>query len=80
MFTVTCADLRTCYLFFCVSACLLEQQCVHRLEQLTFFTFKDLVLADDERYAAVIDCEHLGVGEAFAKLCFLVCQCYFSGC
>lgn len=53
---------------------------IHRLEQLPFFTFKDLLLADDERYAAGIDCEHLSAGEAFAKLCFLMCQCYIRGC
>lgn len=40
-----------------------------------FFTFKDLLLADDEWCAAVIDREHLDAGEAFAKLCFLVCVC-----
>lgn len=60
-----------------MSAFISEQQCVHRLEQLSF-TFKDFVLADDERYTVVIDCEHLGAGEAFAKL-FCVCVSVILG-
>lgn len=31
------------------------------------------MLTDDKRYAAVIDGEHLGAGEALSYLCFFVC-------
>lgn len=41
IFSVICADLHTFYLFVYVSACLSEQQCIHRLEQFPFFTRKD---------------------------------------
>lgn len=36
-----------------------EQQCIHRQEQLPLFISNDLLLADDERYTAVIACENL---------------------
>lgn len=36
------------------------------------------MLADDERYTAVIDCEHLGAGDTFAKL-FCVCVSVILG-
>lgn len=62
-----------------MSACILEQQCVHRLEQLPFFTFKDFLLADDERYAAVIHCECLCTVKAFAKLCFWYVLVLYQG-
>ena len=79
MFIITCADLHTCHLFSYVTACLPEQRRINRQEQLPLFTFKDLLLADDERYAAAIRCEHLDAGEASANLCFLVCPCYIRG-
>lgn len=31
------------------------------------------MLTDDKRYAAVIDCEHLGAGEALPYSCYFVC-------
>lgn len=77
MFSVTCADVHTCHLFIYVPACLWEQQCIHKQEQLPLFTFKDLLLADDERYAAVY---WVWTSWCRRSLCEVVCQCYIRGC
>lgn len=52
---------------------------LHRLEQLPFFTFMgcELMVRGTQLF---IDCAYLGAGEAFAKLCLLVWQCYIRGC
>lgn len=63
MFSVSCADLHSsCWLILGLHAF----QNNSLFKGWNDFTFKDFVLTDDKRYAAVIDCEHLGAGEALS--------------
>lgn len=77
MFSVACADLcSSCWLILGLHTFLNNSLFTHW----NSFTFKDL-LTDDKRYAAVIDCEHLGAGEALSYFAFLrACQCYIRVC